>query len=174
MISITVGEPPVVDFSSPDTFNCAPPHAASFTDLSTNAVSWLWDFGDGNTSTAQNPTHTYNSIGSFDVSLTAMSPDSCFTTLTKSNYILVEPPVADFYGVPANGCAPLNVHFKDQSVSGSGIVSWNWNFGNGGTSTLQNPQYTYVNAGNYTVSPDCDRCYRLLQYPYQRFLYQCR
>jgi PKD repeat protein len=128
-----------------------------FTDLSTgNPTSWLWDFGDTGTSTAQDPSHTYTAAGTYTVSLTATGPGGSDTE-TKVDYIEVtEPatpppaPEADFSGSPTSGNAPLNVDFTDQS---NGIVtSWSWTFGDGGTSTAENPSHTYTSAGNYTVS----------------------
>ena len=63
------------------------------------------------------------------------------------------PPTAQFSGSPRSGQAPLSVHFTDQSTTGSAaITSWSWNFGDGGTSTQQNPNHTYSSAGSYNVS----------------------
>jgi PKD repeat protein len=61
----------------------------------------------------------------------------------------INPPVASFTGSPTSGTAPLTVSFTDQSTNNP--TSWSWNFGDGNTSTTQNPSHTYVNPGNYTV-----------------------
>ncbi|HRF17257.1 MAG TPA: PKD domain-containing protein, partial [Chitinophagaceae bacterium] len=70
--TITINPRPVADFTAPATVRCEPPFTVNFQDLSTGgATGWQWDFGDGNTSTLQNPAHTYTSYGSFTVTLVA-------------------------------------------------------------------------------------------------------
>jgi PKD repeat protein len=146
------GAPPVADFSGSPTTGTAP-LAVSFRDLSTGSpTSWAWDFGDGGTSTLQNPSHTYAGAGSYTVSLTATNASGAGTA-TKVGYVTVSappPPTADFSGSPTTGMAPLAVSFTDLS-SGS-PTGWAWDFGDGGSSTLQNPGHTYAAAGSYTVS----------------------
>jgi PKD repeat protein len=122
-----------------------------FTDQSQGDVtSWDWDFGDGGTSTAQNPTHQYSSAGDYTVTLTVTG--SCGSdSEVKTGYIHVDgPPVADFYGSPTSGEAPLTVNFYDQSTGQ--VTSWDWDFGDGGFSSAQNPTYQYADAGDYTVT----------------------
>ncbi|MCP3920803.1 MAG: PKD domain-containing protein [bacterium] len=127
------------------------PLMVSFTDQTTGDVSsWSWTFGDGGTSTAQNPSHTYAAAGTYTVELTATGIGGSDTE-TKTDYITVNPvaPVAEFVGSPTSGTVPLMVDFTDQST---GVVSsWSWAFGDGGTSTAQNPSYTYAASGTYTV-----------------------
>ncbi len=150
---ITVSTGPTAAFSGSPTSGTAP-LTVSFTDESTgNPTSWSWDFGDGSTSTQQNPTHEYASAGTYTVSLTATN-DCGSSTETKVDYITVtEPtcdtPVADFTGSPTSGTAPLTVNFTDQSTNSP--TSWSWDFGDGTTSTLQNPSHEYTAAGTYTV-----------------------
>jgi len=148
---ITVSAAPTADFVGDPTSGTAP-LTVNFTDKSTgNPTSWSWDFGDGGTSTAQNPSHTYNSPGTYTVKLTATN--SCGSdTETKVDYITVSgsAPVADFVGDPTSGTAPLTVQFTDQSSGNP--TSWSWDFGDGGTSTEQNPSHTYNDPGTYTVS----------------------
>lgn len=124
----------------------------TFTDLSSDSpTSWLWNFGDGNTSTSQNPTHSYAAAGTYEVILSATNADGT-GTITKVDYITVfnpTPPIADFV---ADDTTPANtqvVQFTDQST---GIpTSWSWDFGDGGTSTQQNPIHSYGAAGTYSV-----------------------
>ena len=129
-----------------------------FTDLSTGTpTGWSWSFGDGDGTNAsvQNPVHTYQSIGNYTVSLTAMTIGGN-NTMTKVNYITVTSsvvaPVANFNAIPRNGTAPLTVNFTDLTTNGP--TKWNWTFGDGSTtnSTVMNPVHTYANMGNYTVS----------------------
>jgi PKD repeat protein len=128
------------------------PLSLIFTDQSDgNISSWLWSFGDGGTSTLQNPSHTYNTPGIYTVSL-SVSGMGDSDVETKSNYINIKypPPLADFSVNQVNGIAPLSLTFTDQSDGN--ISSWSWFFGDGGTSTLQNPSHTYNIPGTYTVS----------------------
>jgi len=143
--------PPTANFSASPTSGC-PTLAVNFTDQSTGDITdWSWDFGDGSTSTLQNPIHDYTAPGSYTVSLTVTGPGGSDTN-TKTNYITVTDGnmTADFSGTPTSGDAPLTVAFTDQS-SGD-ISTWNWDFGDGGSSTAQSPSYTYNTAGTYTVS----------------------
>ena len=141
------------DFSGSPTSGCAP-LTVNFTDLSTGTGidGWSWTFGDGGSSTAQNPSYTYNNAGTYSVTLTvSSSSQGCNDGITKTGYITVNPaPVAQFVGSPTSGTEPLTVNFTDQSTD---ATSWSWDFGDGvGTSTAQNPSYTYNSAGTYTVT----------------------
>lgn len=141
IVTIDAYATPVADFS----FSGDP--TTTFTDLSTNIpTSWSWDFGDGITSTEQNPVHTYTDNGSFDVCLTATNAVGSSTACKTVNITLTpQIPIADFtYAVSG-----LTVTFTD--VSANIPVSWLWNFGDGTTSNLQNPSHAYSNYGDYTV-----------------------
>jgi len=147
--------PPVADFTA-SPLSGDYPLVVQFTDQSANGpTSWSWTFGDGGTSTTQNPSYTYNAAGTYTVSLTATNGDGSDVE-TKTGYIVVTepvlptPPVAAFTGVPTSGDYPLAVQFTDQSTNAP--TTWSWTFGDGGTSTAQNPNYTYTAAGTYTVS----------------------
>ncbi|HQE85183.1 MAG TPA: PKD domain-containing protein, partial [Methanolinea sp.] len=155
--SITVSPcPPVTAQFSANVTTGYAPLTVQFTDLSTSGVpitSWLWNFGDGSTSTSKNPTHTYTNPGTYTVTLKAWN--SCGNSATKSASITVSPcpPVtAQFSANVTTGYAPLTVQFTDLSTSGVPITSWLWNFGDGSTSTSQNPTHTYTNPGTYTVT----------------------
>jgi PKD repeat protein len=116
--------------------------------------TWLWDFGDSETSNERNPAHTYKNPGTYTVTLKVIGPGG-WDTITKKNYItLMMPsvPVANFIGKPRAGDGPLTVQFTDSS---SGFIeSRLWNFGDGATSTELNPAHTYMyrNIADYTVS----------------------
>jgi PKD repeat protein len=149
---ITVNEPaPVADFSgSPRTGEL--PLTVQFSDLSTGRISnWLWNFGDQNTNTEQNPTHTYTEAGMFTVSL-KVTNEGGTDTETKTDYINVKipPPIADFTADQTSGYGQLTVHFTDHSTGQ--ISFWLWDFGDQQTSSEQNPTHTYTEAGIYTVS----------------------
>ncbi|MCD4817902.1 MAG: PKD domain-containing protein [Candidatus Cloacimonetes bacterium] len=131
------------------------PLTVQFTDTSFgNITSWQWDFDNNGTidSYQQNPFYTYSEAGNYSVSLT-VGDGSLYDTETKINYIHIEEPIfVDFEAVPTFGVAPLQVEFTD--LSDWIIDQWEWDFDNDGIidSNEQNPVYTYVNSGNYTVS----------------------
>jgi len=147
---------PTADFSA-DVTSCCEPLNVQFTDLSTAGsnpiTSWYWQFGDGDTSTVQNPSNSYEA-DTCTVSLTVTDSHGYSDTETKENYITSnEGPTAAFSADPSSGDAPLEVDFFDNSVPGDNpIVSWYWQFGNGDTSTSQNPNYTYNTVDTYTVT----------------------
>ena len=122
----------------------------SFDDLPTGSnLTYFWDFGDGTTSTLQSPIHNYNS-GRFTVNL-VVSNGFCTDTLNMIDYIEVGAVVApDFTTNITSGCKDLSVQFTDLSTIG--VDSWLWDFGDGNTSTQQNPTYVYTNAGIYDVT----------------------
>ena len=133
------------------------PLTVAFTDLSTSydgITSWSWNFGDGNTSIEQNPSHQYSQEGDYTVSLAVSEADSDTDTEIKVEYITVSDtgPTADFSATPLSGNGPLIVAFTNLSTSYDGITSWTWNFGDGNSSTEQNPSHQYAQDGNYTVS----------------------
>ena len=150
-------QPPVADFgASPRTGNA--PLEVQFTDYTDykgrTPQSWSWTFGDGGTSTQQSPSHTYQVAGTYTVSLT-VTTDGGSDTETKANYISVSapPPVVDFTGSPLWGVAPLTVNFTDATLTyGQTVLSRLWTFGDGGTSTQQNPSRTYQASGRYSVA----------------------
>lgn len=122
-----------------------------FADASTvGANSWNWNFGDGQTSTLQNPTHVYASAGNYTVSLTSQNTVSGCTDNVTQNITINPLPTPSFTANNTVGCAPLNVTFTNTSGAGT---SFNWNFGNGSTFTGANPPIqTYTANGSYTVS----------------------
>lgn len=135
----------------------AAPLTVHFTDQSTGVViSWLWNFGDGATSTEQNPVHTYTVPGTYTVSLTATSPEGTTDTETVAGYIVVtgveQELEVSFEFAPNLGTRPLLVQFTDTTVSSEAIVSWLWRFGDGSTSTEQNPAHIYRVPGLFSVS----------------------
>ena len=147
-------QPPVADFSGTPTSGTAP-LTVQFTDQSTGATSWEWDFDNNGTvdSTNQSPSYQYTAAGIYTVKLTATNSIGSNDKI-EIDYINVtetqQPPVADFSGTPTSGTAPLTVQFTDQST---GATSWEWDFDNNGTvdSTNQSPSYQYTAAGIYTV-----------------------
>ena len=128
------------------------PLVVQFVDSSTNTpTSWVWSFGDGNTSAAQNPSHTYVIEGTYTVTLTATNSGGSDTE-TKAGYITVTftKPAANFTANVTSGTAPLVVQFNDTSENSPTI--WSWKFGDGGKSTEQNPVHVFKDPGTYAAS----------------------
>jgi PKD repeat protein len=121
-----------------------------FSDGSTGPVdSWAWDFGDGAVSSDQNPVHSFSSGGTYSVTLTVSGPGG--TDTESQQVVVVEPPespVADFSFEQVPGS--LGVSFTDDSAND--VDSWSWDFGDGGTSTVQNPMHSYAAAASYDVT----------------------
>lgn len=116
-------------------------------------TSYSWDLGDGTTSKAQNPSHTYNTAGAFSVTLTLDGPGGS-TQITEENLISASQPgelVAGFQAKPAEGLAPLSVTFLDES-RGEGTLTYRWDFGDGNSSSEPNPKHTYSQFGDFKVS----------------------
>ena len=145
---------PTAKFTS-DIISGCNPIVVSFTNQSTGGpTTWFWDFGNGNTSTLQNPQVSYTVSGSYTVSLKATN-SSGSNTISKTAYITVfKNPTANLTATSAtNGCVPFTIGFSDQSIEGDGVVSkWTWDFGDGGISAAKNPTYTYSTSGVYNVS----------------------
>ncbi len=123
-----------------------------FTNTSTGAAGYAWDFGDASgTSFMTNPTYTYSQTGSFTVQLVAISAQTCYDTTTLVVGVNTAP-VVSFSVASTTGCAPYTVTFANTTTNAANYL---WDFGDGiGTSTQQYPTYTYNNAGTYTVSLD--------------------
>jgi PKD repeat protein len=142
---------PTADFIGTPTSGFAPLEV-QFTDLSIDSVnSWLWFFGDGDAAFVQNPIHTYDSAGTYTVTLQISGPGGN-GDMEKVDYITAYSNViqADFVGNPTSGQAPLMVDFTD--LSDGDINTWEWVFGDGGSASVQNPTHEYTTTGSFTVS----------------------
>ena len=135
---------PTADFSS--TPNLL---TATFTDLSVLGANpgWFWDFGDGNTSTQQNPAHSYAAPGTYKVCL-IVSDDCCADTLCNQVTVSCPAPQVSWSSLDQGA---LSVDFSDLSVVTGGSPTYLWDFGDGNTSGLQNPTHVYASPGTYTV-----------------------
>lgn len=118
-----------------------------------NATEFLWDLGDGNTSTSSTAfTHVYTEPGTYTISLTVTGFGGT-TTKTRTNYVtanaVIPAPTVDFSFTPPDGYTPLTVTFTSITTN---VDFYSWDFGDGTTSTSANPTKTYSSAGIYTVS----------------------
>jgi len=119
----------------------------TFTNCSTGATSYNWDFGDGATSTAANPTHQYSAAANYTITLTASNgsnSDQVSKQVTISN-----DPIACFNPDKVTAGIGENINFSNCSVNAD---SYSWDFDDGGTSALKDPSYSYSQAGTYTVT----------------------
>jgi outer membrane protein OmpA-like peptidoglycan-associated protein len=114
--------------------------------------SYLWEFGDGTTSTEQNPRHTYATEGNYTASVT--TTDAKGNTAVGSFAVKAScaPVTSTASANPATGTAPLVVAFQGQASGGCPPVNYAWDFGDGGTSAEQNPSHEYAAEGNYTAT----------------------
>lgn len=150
--TIKILPPPTVNFNSDLPGGCKAPQTINFQDISPNAVSWAWDFGDGGTSTSKSPSHTFTTAGEFDVKLTIISSAGCTNTLTKSKFIRIISPTVQITNAPAGGCIPF-LFSPVTNINAVDVVStYFWDFGDAGaTSTLPNPSHSYNTVGSFTL-----------------------
>lgn len=147
---------PAIDFTADETISCEEPFTVNFDNLSTGdymPFTYLWDFGDGTTSTLENPSHEYASFGFYDVTLTATNTYGCTTTFTADDFVQIDPEVAiDF--VPSSYAVCLGDTVFFDNLAGSAFGDWTWDFGDGSTSTDFEPFVVYDAVGTYSVSLD--------------------
>lgn len=156
--TIVIAAAPVVDFDLPGNL-CLPNATGTFANKTTISdgtiaqVTYAWEFGDGQTSTAASPSNTYAAVGPFTVKLTATSNQGCVSTSSKPYNAVYAQPTA-VITAPAGVCLGNNTSFSSSqsTAPASTVTGWAWNFGDGGTSTDQNPVYIYATAGNKTVT----------------------
>jgi gliding motility-associated-like protein len=153
--TITVYPLPTVSFTATPA-NACPGTPIVFTSTSTGGVpgplTYVWAFGDGDTSSAISPTHIYTASGYYNITLTATNSKGCVSSLTKSAYIhIYDLPQPDFKAAATVFCkVPAHAVFTDLTT-GTGPYTYTWDFGDGGSSTLMNPTHDYTATGTYTV-----------------------
>jgi gliding motility-associated-like protein len=151
--TVTVLPRPTVDFTAPNVIGCQAPFTVNFQDISPNAVGWQWNFGDGNTSTQQNPSHTYQDTGRFDVTLTITTSQGCQNTITKPAYISIVRATLAIVNAPDGGCLPFSYAPIPNVNAIDGVASWFWDFGDGFTSTAQFPAaHAYSSVGIFPIT----------------------
>jgi gliding motility-associated-like protein len=142
---------PVVNFTVPDSVDCDAPFTVNFQDLSAVGTAWAWNFGDGGTSTQQNPVHTYTANGQYTVSLVVTNASGCRDSISKTQYIKIIKPTVAINGAPVEGCVPFTFSPTPNVNAIDGVASYFWDFGDGATSNLQNPTHIYSTQGTYTI-----------------------
>ena len=144
--AIEVEQPPIITTN----FNNTGGNTFQFTGNSNNALSWNWQFGDGNVSFLQNPIHNYTSSGTYTVVATASNV--CGTTQESFTVDVNLAPIAAFSQNNTVGCAPLTVNYLNQSLHNPTDFYWQFEGGSPTNSDLGSPQITYQIPGNYDVS----------------------
>ena len=142
---ITVNGAPIPGFSAIQ--NAA---NVSFLNTTTGASSYLWNFGDGSNSAETEPTHTYASDGTYNITLSATN--NCGTAIFEQTITVASPPTAGFNLNNEAGCAPLTVQFINTSSSNTTALQWDFPGGNPASSTDENPMVTWNTPGIYTVT----------------------
>jgi gliding motility-associated-like protein len=155
--TIQVFAKPVANFSFTGNTQGCFPITVDFFDQSTPGSapisSWLWEFGTGATSTQQSPQYTYNQAGVFAVILQISDTNGCSSSVLINSVVSSSaPPAIDFSASITNHCdVPLNVTFTNHTT-GTPPLQYQWDFGDGSTSTQTNPAHTYTSQGVFDVS----------------------
>lgn len=122
---------PVTNFIADSTLTICPPLQVNFSNLSSgydSSTQFIWDFGDGATSSSFDAFHIYTTAGHYNVTLSLTTSNGCVSTITFNNYINITGPSANVTVTPVTGCSPLNVCFYASSNNTSNYI---WNFGDG-------------------------------------------
>ncbi len=134
------------------------PLDVDFTDLSTSndgdITSWSWDMGDGSILSDQNPTHTYTSSGIYNVHLQVTTEYGCVddTTINNAVHASTVPDIQIDADITQYCSVPVDIHFTNNSTGSATQTDFSWSFGDGNTSTDENPVNTYTDLGTYDVS----------------------
>lgn len=117
--------------------------------------SYLWNFGDGTTSTLRSPSHTFSATQSYDITLTVTNSLNQARTISATGLVSASIPslVADFTSSTVTGAIPLPITFSNSTTyNGSGTLTYLWNFGDSTSSVLLTPSHSYARTGSYTVT----------------------
>ncbi len=152
-------QPPTLTINATPTSGMAPltvNFISSAADPDGSIASYAWAFGDGSTSVEVSPSHTYTSAGNFTATLTVTDNQGATTTrslaISASGPQPNQNPTVDITATPSSGAPPLAVSFTASATDPDGtIVSYAWDFGDGGSATQPLVSHTYVSAGTYLV-----------------------
>lgn len=146
--SVEVTEIPKIGFK---VYNACMGDSVSFVNSSTiskGSITYLWDLGNGKTSTKVNPKQKYSAAGSYKVTLTA-SAKGCNRTLTKNAWTFARPKA--MFTEPITLCDKTDLVFTNKSTIATGNMGYNWSFSDGSKSTLINAVHTFANSGSKTI-----------------------
>ena len=149
---IEVFTDPNIILTSNENYSCNVPFLVQFEDNTLNSTSWKWTFGNGDSSILQIPIIEFDTFGEFDVALEVIDINGCMSVLTEPNYITIEELIVDFSVSDSIICESDIVSFSESSVSSSPIVSYQWDFGDGSTSTTQNPDHQFNGVSVFDIT----------------------
>ena len=150
----SINNPPIAHAGGP--YECEEGESLQFDgsgseDLDGTITEYMWDFGDGNTGTGETTTHTYSEDGEYTVTLTVTDDDS--STDTDTTMVTVSnPDIVVDAGGPYSGETGIPIQFSGSASEGTPPYMYSWEFGDGNSSTEQNPSHNYVSPGTYEVS----------------------
>ena len=150
--AIEVFRNPVVEFVTDTAYGCSIPYLVNFTDMSTNAVSWNWDFGNGTSSVLNNPSVVYSNFGIYDVELTVTDLKGCVSVKSFDDLIKLEKINPNISSNVVAGCVPFSIDFIDSTNSIRPLVNWEWSFGDGNFSNIKNPTFVYDTIGVFDIN----------------------
>lgn len=150
--SVTVEQPPIASATVSNS-NPQANDPITFTNSSSNANGYFWDFGDGNTSSATDPTHSYTSSGTYDVMLIAINGtcdnDTAYITINVVNP--ANPPVANFSASNTTICSGGSIQLSNSSTDATSY-QWSTTGGTLSSTTAANPSISFTSSGSYTIS----------------------
>jgi gliding motility-associated-like protein len=153
--SVYLYESPVADFTVLDSAQCLRGNGFTFlnsSNISSGGLTSLWSFGNGDTTSATNPLYSYNFADTFNVSLVVTSSLGCKDTLIKQN-ILFSHPVAKFAVANPQQCfTGHQFYFRDTSTVSSGALTYNWDFGDATSSSIQHPSKIYTSSDTFDIT----------------------
>lgn len=141
----------IPSFKIADTAGCSLPFTAAFKNTTQGNATYVWDFGDGTTSTDAEPTHVYNKYGNYTVTLKATNGGGCVNTVSKTSAVVLQQfKIAAVTGDRA-GCIPFTVKPVVKTNIAEPVTTYSWDFGDGFVSSLPSPSHTYTSEGLFTV-----------------------
>jgi gliding motility-associated-like protein len=151
--TITVLSLPNVSFNSDRQSGCQPPLPVTFSDNTPNAAQWSWQFGDGETSSEETPTHVYSSFGEYNVRLSVTDRFGCSNSLESAAFVKVRKPVVTISNAPAGLCAGGSFTPVVSVETLDPVTGYTIDFGDGTIVSGSNfaIPHTYSTVGNYTL-----------------------
>lgn len=158
-VPVVVNQLPTISLNPLSGVNCERVNLTFADNSGSNSgADFYWDFGDGYTSNLPSPAHDYTQSGSYTITVSVTSPAGCVNSANTTANVTVYPPSKALFTAEAIDGTTISpsYNFTNNSLNS---VTYSWNFGDGGTSTVLNPQHTYADKGEYlvslvTVSPD--------------------